>query len=1557
MFRRLLGTILLCVMLVNINNISVLADEADVENEVTDLSDFEEEIILSGGSSDSSKVANSRVVDGKRIWDCVYFGSYWQSDTNKDGYANKSDEKEPIKWRVLSVDGTDAFLMAEKVLDCQLYNNVYASSMTWEKCTLRSWLNGYGSSMNTSKVDYSGSGKSFISNAFSGAEQAAIISYTVKNNKKNTDNIDGGNDTEDNIYILSFDEATNTEYGFLNTPLQAGGRTYVDIGRRVENTAYLANKANPGWYWLRTPGYTANYAMCVQGGAIETMIAINQPYVGVCPVLHLDLSSSCWSYAGMVDEYGNVIEAKAEGNPDKYKISNPRVDDGNTTWDLVEFGSYWNGTGGKDPLKWRVLAVDDEKIFVVTDKGIDTKFFQEQEATSEPDWNSCTLRSWINGYDGSYNSVNKDYSSSGNSFKSVAFNNDEYKAILTSNIEDKIFLLSDGEVVNSDYGFINQKSRYAEPTDYSLANGALTANMDGKQIAVWWLRTKGFNNNCEKAVDTYGDVYHYGYHMNNYSGVMVRPAIYLDINSDTWKYAGTVSTEANGTSGETGEPENLKVTAVINGKGYAQKTITLKDNDGNLLKNTYIEYSFKNDAGEYVGEPRQVRSDENGKVTIKTKIYDNTASVKATPIKEKLTANISYTVDGYAYKNLNVRPQFDITVNPISFSETWSLRDDKSLEVGAGVGVESKNGAINIEAKVAEISVKGTAGNTLSVKNEYSEGARWLELGQEYAKNLGVNGFLGLKAEASIEGANIGAEGTLGGVSGGVALGHQSYSGLKIKDYDPDNKPEQFVQMGGFVLGTTAVATGNVMAAGLFNVLNEKYDHAFTNTYKNMTNAGIQGGVDVGKVNVSLGETEIASGSVMELNGQSRYSYGQRIDKYDNPSMKPIYCMEKESYGSVAFGAGKTNPIGVNGALWDEDGYTNTYSLESSDDTFTIKSYKNHGTTNAGLTTVRIDDKISFKGDKRNDILSKVNVYNKFANGKSALFLDSAFKEGVENWMNLGVEADYSETYEKSDSVTTGDIGFDVGGGMGVTADIVASVSFTGTYTEGFELESGTFSNGYTDITAVTDIGGAQDVTNIVDPATSVKLGKDGAVELLIEAASAIAEDIKDYVVEKVESAVETVKQGYCTVKCIAKNAKERFIGIFKIKAPGSGGRGSDSVDELISYEIMVYESSDTTGENILGQAGDKLLGTASTIGEAYYIAMYELDGETVVYDFSDTPLEVSLEYTDEMLEAANVSSEKESDIEIFMYSKDDCGYISVGGTVDTTNNTVTVSNITKAGQYILAVNGKESGDEDEPAEELDVPTWLDKVTKVSDTEYVLNLATKEKYSIPELKKVKTDGKNYKISYQKEGRKSESQYASLSSAGIIAAKKAGVSHITLKKNGVDIKITVNVFNPQFKYVSSKQKFFTVNAGEKITPEYESYNIKPVFSLDKNAIKKGLATINAETGEVTPLKYGSVKVTATIGGEQNTKYARKVTTTVKIYEPYIYAGKNSSVKVGKTLKATVKKGYKPATDWKSSNSSIATVDARGRIKGISEGTVKISCVNNGKLISKDITVIK
>ena len=59
---------------------------------------------------------------------------------------------EPIKWRVLDIDGSAALLLADKDLDNQRYHTA-REPVTWETSTIRSWLNGYGPESNKQGAD------------------------------------------------------------------------------------------------------------------------------------------------------------------------------------------------------------------------------------------------------------------------------------------------------------------------------------------------------------------------------------------------------------------------------------------------------------------------------------------------------------------------------------------------------------------------------------------------------------------------------------------------------------------------------------------------------------------------------------------------------------------------------------------------------------------------------------------------------------------------------------------------------------------------------------------------------------------------------------------------------------------------------------------------------------------------------------------------------------------------------------------------------------------------------------------------------------------------------------------------------------------------------------------------------------------------------------------------------------------------------------------------------------------------------------------------------------
>ena len=204
----------------------------------------------------------------------VQFGQYWQEDTNGDGVCDTNDAKQPITWQILSVDSSgNALLLSDKILEKRPYNET-DTSVTWETCALRTWLNGTASG-------------EFLRDAFTAKQRALIKNDTVINNDHpdTANGGSGGNDTIDRIFVLSLDEILNDSYGF------------TDKDKRIASSTGFSKRQYFGdTYWLRTPGW-AVWDNCLtlavdSDGAIgvEGYWNCNIKTIGVRPALRVKLS-------------------------------------------------------------------------------------------------------------------------------------------------------------------------------------------------------------------------------------------------------------------------------------------------------------------------------------------------------------------------------------------------------------------------------------------------------------------------------------------------------------------------------------------------------------------------------------------------------------------------------------------------------------------------------------------------------------------------------------------------------------------------------------------------------------------------------------------------------------------------------------------------------------------------------------------------------------------------------------------------------------------------------------------------------------------------------------------------------------------------------------------------------------------------------------------------------------------------------------------------------------------------------------------------------------------
>jgi len=193
---------------------------------------------------------------------------------------------EPIKWRVLEeVDGTYT-LLSEYIIDKQVFytsegnrtigdQTIYANN--YEHSTIREWLNN-----------------AFYNKAFSSPEKGSILTTLVDNSASTTaysTNPYFSNNTMDKVYLLSYQEAISSTYGFSAYPLSSSTRTAVttDYARAVG--AYMNTSTNyygNGDWWLRSPYDINPYsARNADNDGYYYIVLVDNSYNGARPAIKI----------------------------------------------------------------------------------------------------------------------------------------------------------------------------------------------------------------------------------------------------------------------------------------------------------------------------------------------------------------------------------------------------------------------------------------------------------------------------------------------------------------------------------------------------------------------------------------------------------------------------------------------------------------------------------------------------------------------------------------------------------------------------------------------------------------------------------------------------------------------------------------------------------------------------------------------------------------------------------------------------------------------------------------------------------------------------------------------------------------------------------------------------------------------------------------------------------------------------------------------------------------------------------------------------------------------
>jgi hypothetical protein len=194
---------------------------------------------------------------------------------------------EPIKSAVLEDGDGSRFLLSLTALDADLFDVSYneedteqvkpITSSEWASSDIRAWLNDY-----------------FYNSAFSVEERGRVLLTQLDNTTTNYDNAYAGEDTGDNVFLLSYADVINTDYGFL-----AEKDNKYSALRCAINNDYTKAKggfASRSWaysengdWWLRSAGSTEGYPSIVtyQGGVGNLASRSYRAYNLIRPAIYL----------------------------------------------------------------------------------------------------------------------------------------------------------------------------------------------------------------------------------------------------------------------------------------------------------------------------------------------------------------------------------------------------------------------------------------------------------------------------------------------------------------------------------------------------------------------------------------------------------------------------------------------------------------------------------------------------------------------------------------------------------------------------------------------------------------------------------------------------------------------------------------------------------------------------------------------------------------------------------------------------------------------------------------------------------------------------------------------------------------------------------------------------------------------------------------------------------------------------------------------------------------------------------------------------------------------
>ena len=465
---------------------------------------------------DDTSEREAKLAAFRNVGSYVTFGSYEQDNNIANG-------QEPIEWLVLDYDTANnrALLLSRYGLDAHPYNTEFTNT-TWEKCSLRAWLNG-----------------AFLNVAFSETDKASILLTNVDNSiSQDSSNwsrwSSGEKDTQDKVFLLSYAEANRYLGVTIDNNSNARSRV-APTTFAIQQGAYIsrlktADGMMAGWWWLRSAYDSYPYTAYVHYYGTVDYHDITYTSGCVRPAIWISLETDLFSKTAIAV----TTSPTSSGNEAKLALFC-------NVGSYVSFGSYEqddNVANGPEPIEWIVLDYDEvnNRALLLSRYGLDAKPYNT--VCVDITWEKSTMRTWLNG-----------------KFMNNAFSKAEQGAIVTTvldnsksqgysrwdtnsgdNTQDKVFLLSYAEAnkyIGVTWEDSNNLTSRVTPTAYALKQKAYTSGSsktaDGSAAGWWWLRSPGSSQENAACVLTDGSLHNID--VSNYYGC-IRPALWINLEYD-----------------------------------------------------------------------------------------------------------------------------------------------------------------------------------------------------------------------------------------------------------------------------------------------------------------------------------------------------------------------------------------------------------------------------------------------------------------------------------------------------------------------------------------------------------------------------------------------------------------------------------------------------------------------------------------------------------------------------------------------------------------------------------------------------------------------------------------------------------------------------------------------------------------------------------------------------------------------------------------------------------------------------------------------------------------